>query len=259
MNDSAPSVVLVEPQLGENIGAAARAMRNFGLSRLVLVNPRDGWPNPSAIAMASGAGSILDAASDFPDIDSALAGAHFVLATTARPRELSKPVHMPERAMQEARTRIAAGQRVAVLFGPERSGLSNQDISIANAIIEVPTDPSFKSLNVAQCVLLIAYEWRRSGLRVEVPDSVPGGDSEPATLHEKLVLFNQHVNDLSASGYFWPETKATSMKMSLRNLFLRHEFSKAEVRTLHGIRNSLRRHRPDLESCPEAGRESKEQ
>ena len=259
MNESAPAVVLVEPQLGENIGAAARAMRNFGLSRLVLVNPRDGWPNPSATAMASGAGSILDAAADFPDIESALAGAHFVLATTARSRELSKPVHMPERAMQEARTRIAAGQRVAVLFGPERSGLSNHDVSVANAIIEVPTVPSFKSLNVAQCVLLIAYEWRRSGLEAERFDSVPGGDSEPATLHEKVILFEQHLNDLSASGYFWPETKAASMKMSLRNMFLRHEFSAAEVRTLHGIRNSLRRHHPDLANRPETGRESKEQ
>lgn len=242
MNSTPPAIVLVEPQLGENIGAAARAMLNFGLTRLVLVNPRDGWPNPAAVAMASGAGKVLDDAAVHQDVRSALAEFSHVLATTARPRDLSKPVVGPEEAMRDAWTRVARGQRVAIMFGPERAGLANFDLAAANAIVEVPTVPGFKSLNVAQCVLLVAYEWRRahgnSDPRAAVPDR---GGPEPADLHEKSVLYDLYAEDLESVGYFWPEGKAASMRMSLRNLFLRQEFSKAEVKTLHGIRNALQR------------------
>ena len=242
MNSTPPAIVLVEPQLGENIGAAARAMLNFGLTRLVLVNPRDGWPNPAAVAMASGAGRVLDDAAVHPDVRSALAGFSHVLATTARPRDLSKPVVAPDEAMSDARKRAERGQRVAVMFGPERSGLGNFDLAAANAIVEVPAAPGFRSLNVAQCVLLIAYEWRRAQGKSEPRSAVPDRRApEPADLHDKTVLYDLYAEALESVGYFWPEGKAASMRMSLRNLFLRQDFSKAEVKTLHGVRNALRR------------------
>lgn len=242
MISTSPAIVLVEPQLGENIGAAARAMLNFGLTRLVLVNPRDGWPNPAAVAMASGAGRVLDDAVVHRDVRSALAEFSHVLATTARPRDLSKPVVGPKEAMGDAWTRVARGQRVAVMFGPERSGLGNFDLAAANAIVEVPTVPEFKSLNVAQCVLLVAYEWCRAQENSDPRSAVPDRRGpEPADLHDKSVLYDLYAEDLESVGYFWPEGKAASMRMSLRNLFLRQEFSKAEVKTLHGIRNALRR------------------
>ena len=157
-----PAFVLVRPQMGENIGAAARAMWNFGLDRMRVVAPRDGWPNPKAAAMASGAGRLLDEAQIVAGTAEAVADCAFVFATTARARDLTKPVFSPERAMALSADRIAAGERVAVLFGPERAGLENDDIARANAIINVPVNPDFPSLNLAQCVLLTAYEWQRA-------------------------------------------------------------------------------------------------
>ncbi|MEL7013546.1 MAG: RNA methyltransferase, partial [Pseudomonadota bacterium] len=157
-----PVFVLVRPQMGENIGAAARAMWNFGLDAMRIVDPRDGWPNSKAVAMASGAGRLLDDALLAQTTPDALRDCDMVFATTARPRGLTKPVVTPERAMQISAEKIAAGQRVGVLFGPERAGLENDDIARANAIINVPVNPEFPSLNLAQCVLLTAYEWRRA-------------------------------------------------------------------------------------------------
>ncbi|KKK94925.1 hypothetical protein LCGC14_2677940 [marine sediment metagenome] len=165
---SQPAFVLVRPQMGENIGSAARAMFNFGLDRMRIVDPRDGWPNPRAVALASGAGRLLDAASLHDDVADAVGDCAFVFATTARPRGLIKPVFTPEAAMAKAREVIASGEKVAVMFGPERAGLENDDISRANAIISVPVNPDFASLNLAQCVLLTAYEWRRQTVEVEV-------------------------------------------------------------------------------------------
>ncbi|MBD3788388.1 MAG: RNA methyltransferase, partial [Sphingomonadales bacterium] len=153
---------LVRPQMGENIGAAARAMLNFGLDRMRVVDPRDGWPNPKAVAMASGAaGQVLDFAGVFDNVAEAVADCDYVFATTARGRELPKPIFTPEAAMVEARKRIVAGQKVGILFGPERTGLENDDIIRANAIITVPVNPEFFSLNLAQAVLLTAYEYSR--------------------------------------------------------------------------------------------------
>ena len=157
-----PAFVLVRPQLGENIGAAARAMWNFGLQRLRLVAPRDGWPNGRAVAMASGAAPVLDRVQVFGDTAAAIGDLDFVFATTARSRDLTKPVVTPERAMAMAREMSGAGRQVGVLFGPERAGLENADIVRANAIVSVPVNPGFASLNLAQCVLLTAYEWRRT-------------------------------------------------------------------------------------------------
>jgi len=151
-----PAFVLVRPQMGENIGASARAMWNFGLDRMRLVAPRDGWPNPTAVAMASGAGRLLDHAGLFEDVADAVGDCHYVMATTARARGLTKPVLSPERAMQEAARRLAVGERVAMLFGPERAGLENDDVARANALVNVPVNPEFPSLNLAQCVRLCA-------------------------------------------------------------------------------------------------------
>ena len=180
---SQPGFVLVRPQMGENIGAAARGMWNFGLDRMTIVAPRDGWPNPKAVAMASGAGRLLDDARIVDDTAEAVADAHFVFATTARPRDLTKDVYTPEAAMAEARDRIASGERVSVLFGPERAGLENDDIARANAIISVPVNPEFPSLNLAQCILLTGYEWQRANAGGEAVVHELAG-TEPATQTE---------------------------------------------------------------------------
>ena len=163
-----PYFVLVRPQMGENIGASARAMWNFGLEQMRVVAPRDGWPSTRAVAMASGAGRLLDTAQHFDGVSEAVGDTSFVFATTARGRGLTKPILAPEEAMRQAAEKIAQGQKVAVLFGPERAGLENEDIAGANALISVPVNPDFPSLNLAQCVLLMAYEWRRAQGQVEL-------------------------------------------------------------------------------------------
>jgi tRNA/rRNA methyltransferase len=229
-----PAFVLVRPQMGENIGAAARAMLNFGLDRMRIVDPRDGWPNQSAVAMASGAGRVLDDAVLVDRTVDAVADCTFVFATTARQRDLTKPVLTPERAMDLAREKIAAGEKVAVLFGPERAGLENDDIALANAIISVPVNPEFPSLNLAQCVLLTGYEWRRQTVEVaaEVTE-MAGSDWARAIEVDKLA---EHYEDtLDQAGFFFPETKAESMRLNLRNLWSRMPLTQADVRMLHGI------------------------
>ena len=233
-----PVFVLVRPQMGENIGAAARAMWNFGLDRMRIVAPRDGWPSPRAVAMASGAGRLLDEAAVHDDLAGAVGDCSFVLATTARVRDLTKPVYSPERAMRIAAGRIAAGERVAVLFGPERAGLENADIVRANAIVSVPVNPQFASLNLAQCVLLTAYEWQRQSAPVTHERSDPGGDGWASALEiEKLA---RHYEDrLEEAGFFFPERKAASMKLNLRNLWSRMRLTRADVRMLHGIMRQM--------------------
>jgi tRNA/rRNA methyltransferase len=225
--------VLVRPQLGENIGAAARAMWNFGLRGLRLVGPRDGWPNPAAVAMASGAGGVLDEARLFPTTAEAVADCGTVFATTARPREMTKRVLTPEAAMAEARAVVGAGGRVAVLFGPERAGLENADVVLADAIVSVPVNPAFASLNLAQCVLLTAYEWRRQGLeaRAEVPERAASGDVGR--------LLDHLTAELDAAGFFWPEHKRAAMVANLHNLFRRVPLTDQDVRTLRGVVRAL--------------------
>lgn len=235
---AAPLIVLVRPQMGENIGAAARAMLNFGLERMRLVAPRDGWPNPAAVAMASGASVVLDHAGVFPDLASAVHDCDRVYATTARARGLVKPVMTPEAAMAEARGLIAAGKRVAVLFGPERAGLENEDVALANAIVTVPVNPAFYSLNLAQCVLLTAYEWMRQG------SDVPGARLELAGTDLASGLEVQKLGDhfeekLDRAGFFFPPEKAPHMKLNLRNMLSRWGMTRSEVQTLHGILRQL--------------------
>lgn len=229
-----PVIVLVRPQMGENIGAAARAMLNFGLTRMRVVAPRDGWPNPKAVAMASGASRLLDYAGRFDALPEALGDCHYVFATTARPRELTKPVMTPERAMAHARALAAEGKQVGLLFGPERTGLENEDVARADAIVTVPVNPDFPSLNLAQCVLLLAYEWRRqAGERPPEVMALAGTDFATGLEVGKL---GDHVEEvLEAAGFFFPPPKAPSMKLNLRNMWGRLPLTRADVQTLHGM------------------------
>ncbi len=239
-----PVFVLVEPQMGENIGAAARAMWNFGLDRMRIVNPRDGWPNPKAVAMASGAGRVLDHVNVVDKTTEALEDLNFVFATTARDRDLTKTVMTPERAMAHSRELIGQGQKVGVLFGPERSGLQNDDIVRANAIISVPVNPAFASLNLAQCVLLTAYEWRRQNSDIE-QEVTEFGKTRFADGIEVQKLLEHLEQKLDAVGFFWPEQKRATMLENLRNMFSRMPLTDADVRTLHGITRALTEKRPD--------------
>ncbi|WP_104018878.1 RNA methyltransferase [Roseovarius nitratireducens] len=233
-----PAFVLVRPQMGENIGAAARAMWNFGLDRMRLVAPRDGWPNPTAGAMASGAGRLLDEAGLFDDVAGAIGDCQYVMATTARARGMTKPVLSPERAMQEAARRIAAGERVAMLFGPERAGLENDDVARANALVNVPVNPEFPSLNLAQCVLLCAYEWRRATAEV-VAERVDMAGADWAERQEIERLANHYEERLETAGFFFPEHKAARMRRNLRNMWSRMPLTRADVRMLHGIMRQM--------------------
>jgi tRNA/rRNA methyltransferase len=234
-----PVFVLVAPQMGENIGAAARAMWNFGLDRLRLVAPRDGWPNPKAEAMASGARSVLARAELAATTAEACADLTYLFATTARDRALTKRVVTPERAMAEARAMAAAGERVGVLFGPERAGLANPDIVRANAVVTVPVNPAFGSLNLAQCVLILAYEWRRVAGAPAEQYRLAGGRRATGVELDRLVA--HLVERLDAVGFFFPETKRASMIANLDNLFRRAPLTDADIRTLHGILRALTR------------------
>lgn len=232
-----PAFVLIRPQMGENIGAAARAMWNFGLDRMRIVDPRDGWPNQKAVAMASGAGRLLDDAQLFGDTAAAIADCDFVYATTARPRDLTKTVFTPEAAMADARDRIAAGGKVAVMFGPERAGMENDDIARANAIISVPVNPDFPSLNLAQCVLLTGYEWRRAAVPTEA--MYVGAVADWAEQIEIEKLSAHYEERLEEAGFFFPTHKAANMKTNLRNLWSRMPLTRADVQMLHGIMRQM--------------------
>ena len=233
-----PGFVLVAPQLGENSGAAARAMWNFGLSRMRLVAPRAGWPNPRAEAMASGAAPVLDRVRVAETTAEACADVTLLYATTARDRALTKRVLTPEAAMAEARTAVAAGARVGFLFGPERSGLETADVVRANAVVSVPVNPAFGSLNLAQCVLLLAYEWRRG--RVETPTSalpiMDGGLAAGAEVDALVARLTARLDDV---GFFFPEAKRARMLASLDSLIRRAALTEGDVRALHGVVRAL--------------------
>ncbi|WP_421723013.1 RNA methyltransferase [Bauldia sp.] len=226
---------MVAPQLGENIGTAARAMANFGLRDLRLVNPRDGWPNEKARAAASGANHVVDAARVFGSVREAVADLWFVYATTARAREVAKPVVGPHDAALHLRALADGGARSGILFGPERTGLNNEDISRADEIVTFPVDPAFSSLNIAQSVLLVGYEWRLSGLaagEVGLPFAV---DRQPAPKADLYRLFDHLEAALDTAGFFRPPEKRTHMVEALRAMLQRAQFSEQEVRTLRGV------------------------
>ena len=232
------AIVLVEPQLGENIGAAARAMLNFGLAELRLVSPRDGWPNEKAVAAASGADVVIDAARVYQTTAAALADLKVVYAMTARPRDLRKDVVTPDHAATDIRQRIGGGERCGVLFGPERAGLTNDDISLADVIINVPSNPGFSSLNLAQAVLLFGYAFFDAG-----DDTPPlqhnDGDSTPATKAELAHLFDHLEEELRLSGFLYPPEKAPTMVRNIRAILQRARLTEQEVRTLRGVVSSL--------------------
>ncbi|HGG63325.1 MAG TPA: RNA methyltransferase [Rhodobacteraceae bacterium] len=231
-------MILVRPQMGENIGAAARAMWNFGLDRMRIVAPRDGWPNERAVAMASGAGRLLDQAGLFDNTADAISDCNYVFATTARHRGLTKPIMTPERAMEYTRGLLEQGQKVGILFGPERAGLENDDVARTNAIISVPVNPAFSSLNLGQSVLLTAYEWRRQ-VEQAVPEVMEMVKTEFAEGLEIEKLGDHFEERLQAAGFFFPEAKADRMKLALRNMWARLPLTRADVQTLHGMLRQL--------------------
>jgi tRNA/rRNA methyltransferase len=235
-----PVFVLVRPQLAENIGAAARGMWNFGLDRMRVVAPRDGWPSPKAVAMASGAGRLLDHAGHFETVEAAVADCAWVFATTARGRDLTKPIMTPERAMAHARALAAEGVRVGVLFGPERTGLENPEVALVNAIVTVPVNPAFFSLNLAQCVLLMAYEYGRADHPLP-PEALHLAGADTASQVEVEALARHFEERLDEVGFFFPEAKAPGMKLALRNFWSRMPMTRPDVQTLHGMLRQLAR------------------
>src|SRR5713101_4849756 len=229
-----PVVILVEPQLGENIGMAARAMGNFALSRLRIVNPRDGWPNVSAQRAAAGADHILDHVELFETVEQAVADCTLLFATTARAHDQAKPVVAPEVAAREITAEITGGGTVGILFGRERYGLQNQEVALANRIVTVPVNPGFASLNLAQAVLLIGYEWFRLATEAALPFAMPER-SEPASQHQMQAFFDNLVRELDKVEFLRPREKRETMLVNLRNIFTRMEPTKQDMHTLHGV------------------------
>lgn len=236
-----PVVILTAPQLAENIGAVARVMANFGLDELRLVNPRDGWPQERAWASASGADWPLNAAQVFDSVAAAVADLQRVYATTARPRELQLPILTPRQAASELSQAVASGERCGLLFGGERAGLETADIALCQAVVTIPIDPRFRSLNLAQAVAINAYEWR---LTVEdAPPAMFREGAPPADGAAMLGLFEHLERELETAGFFHPPAKTPSMIQNLRSALGRARFTDQEVRTLRGVVTALSRGR----------------
>jgi tRNA/rRNA methyltransferase len=229
-----PAVILVEPQLGENIGAAARVMANFGLSRLRLVNPRQQWPNPKAQMMAAGADRVLDNAQCYDTVEAAIADCSFVLATTARAHDQAKPVLSPEAAAEQMGLRVAAQENVAILFGRERNGLENEEVALADGIVTFPVNPAFASLNLAQAVALVAYEWFKHVSVNALPFAMPD-KSAPAPKQQLLAFFASLERELEKVEFFRPAEKRETMQINLRNIFARMQPTQQDIQTLHGV------------------------
>jgi len=235
-SDAAPAVILVDPQLGENIGMVARAMLNCGLTDLRLVRPRDGWPNEKAVAAASGADSVVNDARLFETTEEAIADLVFVYASTARDRDMTKRVVTPDAAAREIRERGSAD--CGIIFGGEAKGLKNDDIALADTILQVPLNPGFTSLNLSQAVLLAAYEWYKLGDDT-AEDVLTMQASRPANKHELTGLFEHLEDALDESGFFHVREKKPIMARNLRNLLQRAAPTEQEVRTLRGVIKSL--------------------
>jgi tRNA/rRNA methyltransferase len=229
-----PIIVLVEPQLGENIGAAARVMANFGLARLRLVKPRDGWPNLQAQRSASGADRILDGVALFDTVTAAISDCTVVLATTARAHDQAKPVLGPDTAAQFLAPHVTAGEDVAILFGRERYGLENEEVALADRIVTFPVNPAFASLNLAQAVALIAYEWFKLASAGALPFAMPQ-KSQPAPKQQIEAFFANLERQLDLIEYFRPLDKRATMLVNLRNIFARMQPTQQDIQTLHGI------------------------
>ena len=228
-----PVIVLVRPQLGQNIGKAARAMLNFGLTELRMVAPRDGWPNPDAGPAASGADAVLQSARIFAAAQDAIADCSLVFASTVRRRDLVMPVVGP----QEMADRIAASpERSAILFGPERSGLETEEVALANAIVTVPINPEFASLNLPQAVILLAYEWSKRG---DLAQPTAKEIEAPASHGELDGLIRQLDEELAGKGYFHPPSRTGATKNTIRTIFTKTGWSSREVKAVRGIIRAL--------------------
>jgi tRNA/rRNA methyltransferase len=238
MSGQAPVIVLVRPQLGENIGKAARAMLNFGLTELRLVAPRDGWPNPHAGPSAAGADAVLAEATLYNTLAEAVADCAHVFATTVRKRGVTKPVFTPEEA---ARAIHAEPGRSALVFGPERSGLETEEVALARTILTVPVNPEFGSLNLAQAVILAAYEWSKFATLAQPPltELLP-----PAPQEELEGMIDQIEGLLHRAGYFYPPHRTGATKRTLRTLLTKPAWNSLEVRTLRGVFSALGNPRP---------------
>jgi tRNA/rRNA methyltransferase len=229
-----PIIILVEPQLGENIGAAARVMANFALKRLRLVKPRDGWPSLHARRAASGADRILDEAKLYDTVEAAIADCTLVLATTARAHDQAKPVISADAAAAVLAPHVAAGENVAVLFGRERHGLENDEVALADRIVTFPVNPAFASLNLAQAVAVMAYEWFKLACGGELPFVMPQ-KSPPVGKEQVQAFFAYLEHRLDEIEYFRPLEKRATMLVNLRNIFARMQPTQQDVQTLHGI------------------------
>ncbi len=246
---AAPAMVLIRPQLADNIGMAARAMANFGLEDMRIVDPRDGWPNEKARIAASGANYIIDAAEHFATFDEGVAGLNWICATSARQRDLAKPVLTPEQAIAEIVRRLGEGQRCGIIFGPERNGLETLEIANADALVMAPVNPNFASLNLAQAVLLLSYEWMKQAgggtlgrvTTYETPLE-PGlrlRGSQPAGKEALLALFQHLEDELEGKGFFSSPEKRPSIVQNLRSMLTRMGATEQEIRTLRGIVKAL--------------------
>jgi len=241
MTAEPPCIILDKPQMAANIGAVARAMANFGLADLRLVNPRDGWPQERAWATASGAEWPLNAARVYDSVEAAIADLHLVYATTARPRELQLPVLTPRVAMSEMLAEVGQGRRVGLLFGGERAGLETADIALCQAVVTLPIDPRFRSLNLAQAVIILAYEWRMT--QETGAPSIFRDAPQPAEAAAMLGLYEHFERELETAGFFHPPEKKPSMIQNLRAALGRARMSDQEVRTFRGVVTALSRGR----------------
>jgi tRNA/rRNA methyltransferase len=248
-----PALVLVEPQLGENIGATARAMLNFGLADMRIVNPRDGWPSDAAVAMASGATMVLDRAQIFPDTAGAIADCRYVVAMTARARESMTPVLTPKQAAAEMKTRIGRGERCAILLGPERAGLSNADADRADALVSIPVNRAFPSLNLAQAALIMGYEWAQIDGRA--PPASELDQAAPAPKEDFDGFINHLFAELEASNYFLPAARRPVMERKLRVALTRAGLTSGEVRMMRGVVKYLAR-RKAVDEMPDGDAQS---
>ncbi|MFZ1426383.1 MAG: TrmH family RNA methyltransferase [Geminicoccaceae bacterium] len=235
---TAPAVILCRTQMGENIGTAARAMLNFGLTELRLVAPSCGWPNAKAVVAASGAVEVLNRLVVYRDLAAATADLHHTLATTARPREMNKPVQSGEAAAANAQALIAQGRRVGIVFGPERTGLTNDELLLADTLVSFPVNPAFASLNVAQAVLLFGYGWYRLAA-LETAAPTPSAAGVPATKAAVGGLVDHLVRELDAVGYFRAEERRASLIRTITVMLERRQWTESEAHLMRGIIKDL--------------------
>ena len=234
------SIILVEPQLGENIGTTARAMLNFGFENLILVNPRDDWPNEYAIKAAAGAIKVIEKTRVFKNLEDALSEFNFAFSTTIRPRDMVKPVNGLEKMAKKSYEKLEMKQKIAFIFGREKSGLTNHQISLTDEIIEIPTNKDFSSLNLAQAVILVVSELNRLGVSY-AKEEIVIPDSFPANKKDLISFFNHLERALDDSGFLKPVEKKPTMMMNIRNIFNRSNLTDQEVKTLRGVITALLR------------------